>query len=92
MNNTAATTDQRIKCPKVSCKFMARVPATMEVRYNAAVLAGTFDYQKHTCGTVLAVVTIIGKTSETECGDKCKSAIGPACECKCSGDNHGVGR
>jgi hypothetical protein len=25
------------------------------------------------------------------CGAKCRNAIGPSCECQCSGENHGMG-
>ncbi len=80
--------NERIRCNK--CKFMARLPQTMEARYGFAVAAGTFEYQRHTCGTILAVIEIVGKYSETECSDKCMSATGPACECKCEGQNHGA--
>ncbi len=29
---------------------------------------------------------------DVKCGDKCRSAIGPSCECSCRGKNHGGGR
>lgn len=32
---------------------------------------------------------VVGKYSDEECSDKCISATGPACECKCEGLNHG---
>ena len=28
--------------------------------------------------------------SKTECGPKCYNAVGPACDCKCKGANHGA--
>ena len=28
--------------------------------------------------------------SDVECTDKCKTAVGPNCECSCSGRNHGA--
>lgn len=84
MNN-----NDRITCNR--CKYMARKPETMEARYGFAVIAGTTEYIRHDCGTLLAVVEIKGTTSEAECSEKCTSATRPVCECKCSGENHGIG-
>jgi hypothetical protein len=42
------------------------------------------------CGATLAPFAVAGAASETECGDKCQGATGPACDCKCKGQNHGV--
>jgi len=27
---------------------------------------------------------------EIKCGGKCRSSVGPACECSCGGENHGM--
>jgi hypothetical protein len=52
----------------------------------------TPEFLKHDCGMYLRGDRIVGKHSDKrECGAKCTGATGPACECKCSGENHGVG-
>lgn len=34
--------------------------------------------------------TVAGRFSDRiECGERCQSAIGPSCECRCAGENHG---
>jgi len=43
-----------------------------------------------TCGHKLVPFTVTARETETECGDKCRTATGPACECKCRGENHGA--
>jgi hypothetical protein len=42
------------------------------------------------CGKELVKFAVAGRETETECGDKCQSATGPACECRCKGEMHGV--
>lgn len=44
-----------------------------------------------TCDRQMRLFVIEARESTTECGDKCQSATGPACECKCKGENHGGG-
>lgn len=34
---------------------------------------------------------IEGRVSDTRCGARCMGAIGPACDCECGGQRHGVG-
>lgn len=41
------------------------------------------------CKRVHKVRPVVGTVSRTECGPRCTSAIGPACDCKCGGENHG---
>jgi hypothetical protein len=46
------------------------------------------------CTRGMRLVTIVdghkGIKPRTECGARCVNAIGPSCDCKCSGDNHGA--
>lgn len=81
-------TNERIRCNV--CKVMTRLPegVTVHSTYTKFAVEGG-AYAKHSCGKLYEVVTISGKTGVQECGDKCISATGPACECKCSGENHG---
>jgi hypothetical protein len=43
------------------------------------------------CNRAMRAVAVKGKLGTQECGDRCTSATGPACECKCKGENHGGG-
>ena len=49
------------------------------------------EFLRHECGNFLRGTAIIAKSGKQECGAKCTSAIGPACECKCKGEMHGIG-
>jgi hypothetical protein len=43
-------------------------------------------------GTGCTFDVVRGTFSESvKCGAKCRSAVGPACECQCGGENHGSG-
>jgi hypothetical protein len=91
MNTTTATLDRMI-CK--SCKMSARLPEGLRIDWMQVVpriadQAGKLV--KHECGNYLRGQTITGRHSDkTECGPKCQSATGPACECKCRGENHGA--
>jgi hypothetical protein len=41
------------------------------------------------CGAIVKLSGMWAKESKTECGPRCTSAIGPSCDCKCNGRNHG---
>jgi hypothetical protein len=44
------------------------------------------------CGARLKLKKVVGKIGrDHECNDKCLSAKGPSCECRCRGANHGAG-
>lgn len=43
------------------------------------------------CGGYVTLEPVRAKESKHECGAKCLSATGPACECACRGENHGRG-
>ena len=43
------------------------------------------------CGRKMRLFVIDGRPGKQECGERCLSATGPACECKCAGENHGGG-
>lgn len=44
------------------------------------------------CGERVKLKKVIGKVGrDHECNDKCLSAKGPSCECRCRGANHGAG-
>ena len=91
MNTALATTD-RMLCK--SCKTSSRLTDGLSIDWMQVVprivdTAGKF--QQHDCGNYLRGRRIEGRYSDkTECGEKCQSATGPACECKCGGENHGV--
>ena len=40
------------------------------------------------CDVCVRFVPVKSKTTETECGPRCTSAVGPSCDCKCGGENH----
>lgn len=40
------------------------------------------------CDVSVKFVPIRAKVTETECGPRCTSAVGPACDCTCGGKNH----
>lgn len=89
-------TTHRMKC--TTCKTMTRLPEGYEIDWMQVVpriirtdtrYTRTPEFLKHSCGLYLRGEAIVGKTGTQECGEKCISATGPACECKCSGENHG---
>lgn len=42
------------------------------------------------CGQWVKVSRVIaGRDSKKECNARCTGAVGPACDCKCRGENHG---
>jgi hypothetical protein len=43
------------------------------------------------CGTAERFQAIRVRVTKTECGPRCTSAVGPACDCKCGGRNHAAG-
>lgn len=40
------------------------------------------------CNATAQFAPIRVKVTETECGPRCTSALGPTCDCKCGGANH----
>jgi hypothetical protein len=46
---------------------------------------------KGRCSNTAAFTPIRVKVTRTECGPRCTGAVGPACDCKCGGANHGGG-
>jgi len=84
------TTFDRMICK--TCKTSSRLSDGFRIDWFQVVprivdRAGTFV--QHDCGRYFRGQRIEGKVSEKECGEKCQSATGPACECKCGGENHG---
>jgi len=46
-------------------------------------------FVKHSCGAwIVGYKPIKARMTETECGARCTSSIGPVCDCKCGGENH----
>jgi hypothetical protein len=43
------------------------------------------------CNGTAKFTPIVAKTTRTECGPRCTGATGPACDCKCGGENHAGG-
>lgn len=43
------------------------------------------------CGARLKQVAgVRGRVTDTKCGARCTSAMGPNCDCECGGKNHGA--
>lgn len=40
------------------------------------------------CDKCAKFTPIKARVTETECGPRCTSALGPSCDCKCGGANH----
>lgn len=103
MTTTTAPELERAYCKP--CKVMTRLPEGTYIdmwqvvpRVAPVEVANLTSGQrmaylvKHSCGAYLRGVIITGKHSDRiECGARCTSATGPACECRCSGANHGIG-
>lgn len=54
--------------------------------------ATRFCYATEACkGTRFKIKAVIGVKTEKTCGARCLNAIGPSCDCSCSGINHGSG-
>lgn len=91
MTQTAAATLDRMICK--SCKMSARLPEDLHIDWMQVVpriadAAGKL--QKHGCGNYLRGQRIEARKGTQQCGERCQSATGPACECKCRGENHGI--
>lgn len=95
------TTNDRLTCK--TCKISTRLPEGMTIDWQEVhpwAYTGEWTRSRQTrqwvrcsgCNKVMTGQRIVGRYSDkTECGDKCTSATGPACECKCKGENHGIG-
>ena len=84
------TTADRMICK--SCRTSSRLPEGWRIDWMQVVpriADATGKLQQHDCGNYLRGQRIVAKAGKQECGEKCISAIGPACECKCNGENHG---
>lgn len=45
-------------------------------------------YSKCHCSRPAKFVEIVARVTDTECGPKCRNAMGPVCDCKCGGEHH----
>jgi hypothetical protein len=92
MTATTAINLDRAVCK--SCKIQMALPTGTRIDFQQIVprilIEETKTFMQHDCGNYLRGQRIIAKESTQECGEKCQSATGPACECKCKGENHGV--
>jgi hypothetical protein len=66
-------------------------------RYTAAEWAAVrtvgsskYGYTECHCRTAITVRPIKARITEKECDGRCTGAVGPACDCKCGGENHGA--
>lgn len=41
------------------------------------------------CNSIMSMVMIQGRYTDTPCDDRCTKAKGHKCECSCGGENHG---
>jgi len=84
---TATASSFLLKCP--ACKFTGRY--TTEQR---DAMRADWCHAKHggaacpECDRSARFVPIKATTTETECGARCTSSLGPVCDCKCGGENH----
>lgn len=92
MSTTATATLDRMICK--SCKTSSRLSEGLRIDWMQIVpriADATGSLVKHDCGNYLRGQRIEGRYSDKiECGERCQSATGPACECKCRGENHGI--
>jgi hypothetical protein len=52
--------------------------------------AGHKNVTRCECGRVVAVERVTaGVDSKKACNARCMGAVGPSCDCKCRGENHG---
>jgi len=51
--------------------------------------SGKYGYAICHCRTAITVRPIKARITEKECDGRCTGAVGPACDCKCGGENHG---
>lgn len=96
MNTTTDTLDRAI-CK--TCKSSSRLPDGFVIDWMQVVprivrestrYSKAPEFAKHECGLYLRGQRIEARLGTQECGERCQSATGPACECKCRGENHGV--
>ena len=74
-------------CRCRSCKAHMRIePGTAVEMWNGKPAISC------ECGAgTMVAKPLTARTTDHECGAKCVSAKGPACECSCGGANHGKG-
>lgn len=72
-------------------RFIGKCRICKTVNIRSDILGWTMNTTCTGCKNRIIVKRINGNLSTTECGPKCTGAIGPACDCKCGGENHGAG-
>jgi hypothetical protein len=80
------------KCSGCAARIMA--PTAAALRCEGGI-AGKVFIRCTTAGCLgqrygVACRRIMGRVTETVCGPKCTSAVGPACDCQCGGEHHGA--
>lgn len=56
-----------------------------------ATVRTTEKFVQHTCGAwITAYQPIRARVTAHQCGPRCTSALGPACDCTCGGREHGA--
>lgn len=76
--------------PVRNAEFAARFPGVKGRRYDGfsmLVARDSFGVEQ----PVTRVIKYKSRPSLHKCGDKCRSAKGPNCECECGGQFHGCG-
>lgn len=80
----------RLRCK--DCKVNRPMPSGLTNWNNSWFTDAAGEIVRCECGKALRPFVVEAKHSDkTECGARCTSAIGPACECNCDGENHGIG-
>ena len=72
-------------------RYILRCGAKHTTRVEASELEAWWDrhgYSRCHCGRSAKFVGIAARYSDTECGARCRNAIGPSCDCKCGGEHH----
>lgn len=84
--------------PRIGYRHTIEIPgepsqvSTDGLRYASVtcrlcVAAGRTAY-----GTASVLLSAVhGRKTDTKCGARCRSSLGPSCECACGGENHGCG-
>lgn len=84
--------------PGAGHRTLYRIPAGAELRHGVAIWIAVGDAfircTEPGCNRAMRAVAVTdshrGLGPRARCGSRCVSAIGPACDCECRGDNHGT--
>jgi len=78
---------------KCSYGHVSRFTAEQWIAVRASYSSNKFGHTScpQGCRTAVDAKPIKARITEKECDGRCTGAVGPACDCKCGGENHGGG-